>query len=192
MDIVKESIFRYHVHITASQIQEGMEVTIDFSCPNCETALRAPDEHAGKIAKCKKCNAKVLIPRTEEVELVADSDLINQPKYSHSTISLRAKLKKLQFPELKRFRLTDLPDEDVKAILDWGLWTYRLGSSERGTIDEIKYDGRLIILNDGNRFEVANGDTFTAERWFAGDEVVVMSNRMYRLDESESISVSKE
>lgn len=167
-------------------------MTIDFLCPRCETALKAPDEYAGKAARCKKCQAKVHVPQIEEVELLAESEMGDQPKYSDSVTSLRAKLKKLNFPDLKRFRLSDLPDDDVRAILDWGMWTYRLGSSERGTIDEIKYDGHLIILSDGTRWEVDNGDTFTAEGWSAGDEVAITDNRMYRLDESESVSVAKE
>jgi hypothetical protein len=37
-------------------------MTIVFSCPNCETQLRAPDEAAGRNAKCTKCEAVVKIP----------------------------------------------------------------------------------------------------------------------------------
>jgi phage FluMu protein Com len=43
--------------------ESGIEVsvTIEFSCSGCGTTLRVPDEHAGKQAKCPKCQALNLI-----------------------------------------------------------------------------------------------------------------------------------
>ena len=34
---------------------------IEFTCQNCETTLRVPDEHAGKQAKCPRCQTLNLI-----------------------------------------------------------------------------------------------------------------------------------
>jgi hypothetical protein len=167
-------------------------VTIEFPCSNCGSALKAPDEYAGKIAKCKKCQFKVLIPKTVDVELVLEPTAVSQSPYANMLGNLREELKKMGFPDLKGLKLSDLSDEDIKAIFDWGMWTFELGSNEQGSIDEIKYDGHVIILNDGSRWEVDVGDIDTVEGWSEGDEIVVVNDRMYRLDESESVSVTKE
>jgi hypothetical protein len=167
-------------------------VTIDFSCSNCSSALKAPDEYAGKMAKCKKCQAKVRIPEGDGVDIELEPDTLVPDPYQKLMSNLRQELKKMKFPDLQRFNLNELPDEDVKAIFEWGMWTFNLGSSEQGTIDEIKYDGHLVILADGSRWEVEDGDAYTVEGWLAGDEIVIVSERMYRLDESESAAVSKE
>jgi hypothetical protein len=47
-------------------------------------------------------------------------------------------------------------------------------------------------LDDGSRWEVDDGDTYTTDGWCEGDEVVVINGRMYRLDELESVEVTKE
>ena len=167
-------------------------MTIEFPCLNCGSALKAPDEYAGKIAKCKKCQFKVLIPKVAEVELVLEPNAVPQSPYEKMMGNLREELKKMGFPDLKGLKLSDLSDEDVKAIFDWGMWTYGLGSSDQGSIDEIKYDGHLVVLDDGSRWEVDDGDTYTADGWCEGDEVVVINGRMYRLDELESVEVTKE
>jgi DNA-directed RNA polymerase subunit RPC12/RpoP len=166
-------------------------VTIEFPCLNCGSALKAPDEYAGKIAKCKKCQFKVLIPKVAEVELVLEPNAVPQSPYEKMMGNLREELKKMGFPDLKGLKLSDLSDEDVKAIFDWGMWTYGLGSSDQGSIDEIKYDGHLVVLDDGSRWEVDDGDTYTTDGWCEGDEVFVINGRMYRLDELESVEVTK-
>ncbi len=165
-------------------------MTIDFSCSNCSSALTAPDEYAGKIAKCKKCQAKVRIPEADVVDLELEPDTLAPDPYQKLMSNLRQELKKMRFPDLQRFDLNELPDEDVKAIFEWGMWTFNLGSSEQGRIDEIKYDWRLVILSDGSRWEVEDGDAYTVDGWVAGDEIVIVSDRMYRLNVSESVTVS--
>lgn len=144
------------------------------------------------MAKCKKCQAKVRIPEGDGVDIELEPDTLVPDPYQKLMSNLRQELKKMKFPDLQRFNLNELPDEDVKAIFEWGMWTFNLGSSEQGTIDEIKYDGHLVILADGSRWEVEDGDAYTVEGWTAGDEIVIVSERMYRLDESESAAVSKE
>ena len=36
---------------------------IPVECPNCKSQLKAPDEAAGRTAKCKKCGSPITIPR---------------------------------------------------------------------------------------------------------------------------------
>jgi hypothetical protein len=172
--------------------EETLLVTIEFTCPSCTTALKAPDAYAGKLAKCKKCQARVVIPANQEIGL--ELDLGNPPQLAGGQIGqdFRQELKNLGFPDLKSISLRNLSEEDVKSIFDWGIRTFQLGSSEQGTIDEIKYDGHLVVLDDGSRWEVDDGDTYTTDGWCEGDEVVVINGRMYRLDELESVEVTKE
>jgi DNA-directed RNA polymerase subunit RPC12/RpoP len=41
---------------------------IKFSCNQCGTSLRVPDEHIGKKARCPKCNEKNTVPETSQRE----------------------------------------------------------------------------------------------------------------------------
>ena len=167
-------------------------MTIEFTCPNCASALKAPDAYAGKLAKCKKCQARVVIPENQEIGLELDLGNAPQRVGGQNHQDFRQDLMNLGFPDLKSTSLRNLSEEDVKAIFDWGLRTFRLGSSEQGTISEIKYDGRLVVLDDGSHWAVDDGDTYTTDGWFVGDEIVVINGRMYRLDELESVEVTKE
>ena len=166
-------------------------MTIQFSCPNCFASLKAPDEYAGKMAKCKRCQSKMQVPTAENLELELEPDHSAQNHQPSQTRNLREELKKIGFPDLKNVDLNELPFEDIKSLFEWGITTFRLGSSEQGTIDEVKYDGHLVILSNGTRWEVGDGDTFTSEGWTAGDEVVIVNDRMYLLDELDSVAVRK-
>ena len=41
-------------------------MSIEFKCPHCKTALKAPDQLAGKSGPCPACNAQVTIPDKKE------------------------------------------------------------------------------------------------------------------------------
>jgi DNA-directed RNA polymerase subunit RPC12/RpoP len=47
----------FHHRTTESRLS----VAIEFSCSGCGTTLRVPDEHAGKQARCPKCQSLNLI-----------------------------------------------------------------------------------------------------------------------------------
>ena len=42
-------------------------MAIHFECPYCKEGLRAPEKAVGKIAKCSRCNKKVIVPEKKEV-----------------------------------------------------------------------------------------------------------------------------
>jgi len=88
--------------------------------------------------------------------------------------------------------LDALSDELCAALLDWGMYLYGLGQHVVADIEEIKCDGRLIILNDQSRWEIDSVDADIADMWTCLDKVVVIDDRMYKLDESESVEVSHE
>ncbi len=41
-------------------------MTLEFECPECGETLRVADEHAGRRAMCKYCQAKITVPTSDE------------------------------------------------------------------------------------------------------------------------------
>ncbi len=87
---------------------------------------------------------------------------------------------------------TSLTPQQKEALVAWGLKMYQIGQHVVGNIEDVKYDGRLVILDDGSRWEVDSLDSSTAEMWGFLDKVVVIDDEMYKLDESERVSVTQE
>jgi len=102
-------------------------------------------------------------------------------------------LEKLMRPhEMEQVGVAKLTDQERQALLQWGLRMFRLGQYVVGDIQEIKYDGRLIVLDDGSRWEVDSIDVSTADLWMPMDKVVVIDDTMYKLDEFDRITVQRE
>lgn len=68
---------------------------------------------------------------------------------------------------------------------------FGLGRHTTGFIDEIKFDGQLVVLDDGTRWEVDSVDASTADFWLPGSQVVVIDDEMYLIDEMEKVSVEE-
>jgi len=102
-------------------------------------------------------------------------------------------LEKLMLPnEMEQIGLGSMTEIQRQALVDWGMRLFSLGQHVVGDIDDIKYDGRLIILDDGTRWEVDALDSSTADMWNPMDKVVVIGDDMFKLDEAERISVQQE
>lgn len=69
---------------------------------------------------------------------------------------------------------------------------YSIGKHTFGNVEEIKYDGRLIILDDGSRWEVNEIDSPTCEFCNCFDKVVVIDDAMFNLGGCESVQVEEE
>lgn len=160
---------------------------IEFKCPTCRSSLRAQSEYAGKIGKCKQCKSKFTIPSIERQETIAKHTNNHPPK---ARSSYHEQLKQFHFPQavLGR-RIDDFPESDARAIFEWGMRMYGLSTHAGGTIEEIKYEGHVVILDNGRKWEVDDSDTYIAESWLEGDRVVIIDGRMYQIDESESAEV---
>ena len=59
-------------------------------------------------------------------------------------------------------------------------------------VEEVKYGGRLIVLDDESRCEVDETDAQTSKTWSELDRVIIIDGEMFRLDESEKVSVEQE
>lgn len=97
-------------------------------------------------------------------------------------------------PEWWRSRLgwADLTSDQKSAIGEFGLSMYSMGSPTVSEIDDIKYDGRLVILEDGSRWEVSSIDVNDVDLWSKWGKVVVLDDVMYRLEDAEHADVTEE
>jgi hypothetical protein len=81
----------------------------------------------------------------------------------------------------------------IEAVKAWGNWV--LASRANATklsIKKIKYDGHVVMFNDGSRWEVKDDDIDIVGSWSEGDEVVLLGNRLLRIDDCEIATVSIE
>jgi hypothetical protein len=98
----------------------------------------------------------------------------------------------MSLEELTATGSISLTAEQQEALLSWRMRMYQLGQHVVADIEEIKYDGRLIILDDGSRWEVDSFDSSTAEMWGPMEKVVIIDDEMYKLDDLEKVSVTQE
>ncbi len=71
---------------------------------------------------------------------------------------------KMMREEDKQLLSVDTMTQEQKNILGlWAMKMYEIGQHIVEDISDIKYDGRLIILQDGTRWEVDSIDASTAE-----------------------------
>ncbi len=94
--------------------------------------------------------------------------------------------------EMQRLGVDSMTEEQRQALLDWGMRMFLLGRCVVADIENIKYDGRLIVLDDGTRWEVDAIDSPTAEMWGPMDKVVVMNGEMFKLDDMEKVAVQED
>lgn len=105
----------------------------------------------------------------------------------------REKLHQMMTPAMAMaMKVMDLTDAQCEAVLEWGLYNFGLGQHVVSEVSEVKYDGRLVILEDGTRWEVESYDAPVAELWDLLDKVVVIDDRMYRIEDAESVVVEQE
>ncbi|CQD08037.1 hypothetical protein BN970_01550 [Mycolicibacterium conceptionense] len=92
----------------------------------------------------------------------------------------------------ERLGWDELDSKQRAALGEFGYFMYRAGKHVVDDIDRIKYDGRLVILDDGSRWEVDSVDTYTVDSWRPGTKVAVIDDVMYNLGDAEHADVSEE
>lgn len=98
----------------------------------------------------------------------------------------------MRLEEIQRIGVDHMSDEQRQALIDWGFRMYDAGRYVVGDIQEVKYDGRLVILDDGSRWEVDAADATTADMWGLADKIVIIDGEMYKLDIFEKVLVQEE
>jgi len=94
--------------------------------------------------------------------------------------------------EMARCGVDRLTPAEREALFQWGLRVFGMGRHVCAEIEAIKYDGKLVVLNDGSRWEVDSIDTDTAAIWGELDKVVVLDGEMYNLEDCQKIEVSED
>jgi hypothetical protein len=92
----------------------------------------------------------------------------------------------------QRFGWENLTPAFRQLIGEYGFYEWRVGKPTVGDIDEIKYDGRLVILDDGSRWEVDSIYVDDVDLWSAYCKVVVLDDVMYRLEDADHADVTEE
>ncbi|GIL33985.1 hypothetical protein [Phycicoccus sp. DTK01] len=85
-----------------------------------------------------------------------------------------------------------LSDSQRAAIAEWGLDMFGLAAPVVEDIDEVKYAGRLVLLEDGSRWEVESHDADVSESWSYLTKVAVIDGVMYNLSDAEQVEVTED
>lgn len=91
--------------------------------------------------------------------------------------------------EIEILEIKNMTEKQKQCLVDYSLKTYTLGQHAVGDIESIKYDGKLVVLDDGSRWVVDDLDRHTVEFWGEFEKVVVIDGEMFKLDDSEKVSV---
>lgn len=94
--------------------------------------------------------------------------------------------------EREKMGMDSMSEDQRQAVAAWGLRMFTMGQHVVADIDEVKYEGRLVILDDGTRWEVDSVDASKSDMWSSMDKVVIIDDVMYRLDNFEKVSVQEE
>ncbi len=94
--------------------------------------------------------------------------------------------------ELQQLGVDSMTKKQYQVLKEWGQRMFTLGQQIVADIDEVKYDGRLVILSDGTRWEVDSYDASTVDMWGPMDKVLVIDDEMFKLDDMEKVTVQKD
>src|SRR6478672_9149063 len=92
----------------------------------------------------------------------------------------------------QRLGWESLTPAERRTIGEYGFYEWRLGKPTVADIEDIKYEGRLVILDDGSRWEVSSIDVNDVDLWSPYGKVVVLDDVMYRLEDAEHADVTEE
>ena len=98
----------------------------------------------------------------------------------------------MQPEEARRIGIDAMTENQRNALAEWGVRMFSMGQIVLSSIAEVKYGGRLVILDDGSRWEVDEFDDDIADLWLPAERVVVIDHEMYRLDDLEKVHVQPE
>lgn len=94
--------------------------------------------------------------------------------------------------EAERIGIASMTADQKHALAQWAMRVYGLGKHTVADIEDVKYDGRLVLLNDGSRWEVDAIDAAIAMSWGLLDKVVIIDDEMYRLTDLEMVHVQED
>lgn len=82
--------------------------------------------------------------------------------------------------------------QQTEVLQSWLLRMMNLLQPEQGEITRIKYDGKLLQLTNGKKYEIDDYDALTSDMWSEGDSVIVLDGKMYNLESADSVDCQEE
>jgi len=105
---------------------------------------------------------------------------------------IKTKLKGLIGEEgFNYLEINSMESKQVDVLYNWGLKMFGLGQNIIADIEEVKFEGKLIVLNDGTYWEVDEYETDTSEMWDYGEKIIIIDDEMYKLDDMEKVNVTQ-
>ena len=92
------------------------------------------------------------------------------------------------FLQLGFHRLTE---EELGRLGEWLPTLMSVFAAVVSRIEAVREGGHRIVLSDGSMWEVDSTDAGTSYHWPCGNIVVVAENRMYRVDDRDSVDVER-
>jgi hypothetical protein len=176
-----------------------MTEILHINCPTCGKRLRVPATLSGTTGRCPGCKASVPIDYEavkSQDKLIVEAELVNSvPIRNGENEDDREVFDFLRdimtAEELRILQVASMTPLQRKTLSDWGMGMFGLGKHKDSFIDSIKFDGRLIVLQDGSKWEVDSSDAYTADSWTTGDRVVVIDGEMFLLENTEKVDVEE-
>lgn len=94
--------------------------------------------------------------------------------------------------EREKCGVARLSATEREHLARWGFRMFGLGQHVVSEIDKVKYGGKLVVLNDGSRWEVDDINSGTASLWSDLDKVVVIDGEMYNIESCEKVDVRQD
>lgn len=132
-------------------------------------------------------NNNLYIIRNED-----DNNKISNNQDDKGNDEVKTKLKQLiGEEESNNLKIDSMDLEQVEILYNWGIKMFTMGQNIVSDINEIKFEGKLISLDDGTFWEVDEFEAYTSEMWSDGEKVVVLDDEMYKLDDLEKVNVEQ-
>lgn len=103
-------------------------------------------------------------------------------------------LKLLKEDEKEILNLDNISEDKVALIANILFRMFSMGidsGAKVDEIDEVKFNGRLIKLQDGTEWEVDEYESDTSEYWDSFDKILIHDGEMYKIDDFEKVSVTE-
>jgi hypothetical protein len=111
---------------------------------------------------------------------------------STSGISAKSIFSLMRKDELDLFAVKQMSEKQQIALVAWMLRHVKSAGNCVFEVDDIKYNGRLVVLNDKSRWEVDDLDAHKTARWSKSERVAIVDGSMFRLKSSEKVAVEEE
>ena len=98
----------------------------------------------------------------------------------------------MQPDEMESIGFHSMTSEQQLSLFKWGMKMRSISQPSVQPIKRVKYEGRLVVLEDGSRWEIDSNDVYSTEGWKEQHKALVMDGAIYNLDEMEKAGAEAE